>query len=152
MKQEIGRVLHSYEDSWELSPKGQEQWFNAFASKVYFKNISLVEKISLFKKFYKTDLSECSFKELFKDKIERMPEFVSPLNYHKQLKENEIHKIAFGLSNLTNLDFNKSALLCSRLFRLYSIDQWTYETFMILLNDYDQKLKLELLLTERKAA
>ena len=152
MLAELNKILNTFEQNWEPSARGKQEWLQSYFLKSKIINLTLTEQLLKLKEFYRSDLSEESFKTIFKDKIVMTKPYESPLEYNKQLKQIEIKKIAFNISNFINLDFQKSFLLCQRLYMLYSIDKWTSDTFMILLNDYDPKLKLKLILEEKIAA
>lgn len=150
MRSVINSVLNKYDQDWELSPKGKEQWIKAYFNKVKIKDLSLKQTLDKLKLFYSTDMNEVAFNDIFSSYIESSPIFISPTKFNLNLSNKEIQKIAFNLHNLIELEYEKSYRLIQRLFHLYSQNQWNYETFMILLNDYDPKLKAKLLLLEFK--
>ena len=99
MKQTINQICKSFNQNWELSAEGKEQWILYFVCKTKFKNTSQELIMNKLHQFYGTDLSEKSFKNCFNGLIESMPEYDSPHNYKKQLKIEEINKIANKLSS-----------------------------------------------------
>lgn len=154
MQNLINKILSSYSSApsaWELSPKGKEQWIKEFFNKLDLSHVPLKELLGKLKDFYQTEMKEEDFSKIFASGTKKAYKYQSPLDYSKQLKTEEISKIALKLSLELGIDYGPCFLLLKRIYQLYPSSQWNAETFLMLLGSYDPELKASLTIEQAAA-
>lgn len=76
MNKTINQICQSFNQNWEISAEGKEQWILSFFIKAKFNNLTKELMLAKLNNFYQTDLSEASFKKCFQEILSK--------NYYNQ--------------------------------------------------------------------